>query len=139
MILQRDDRLRFEIREYGCYYMSLLYLANKYTNAPLSVERINGPLYFGAIQQGAMNTFCFIQDPDAILAACGWKAKYTGVHEPPEYFCKENECEILRFEHGKQSHFVVGDGHSHVTYDPMGVSETVRHGRLMSKRIFRLP
>ena len=86
-----------------------------------------------------MTTGCFINSPDTLLRILGWPAKYTGVHEGPEYECKDDEVEILRFELGNQSHFVVGDGNGRVTYDPMGVSKTVAEGRLVSKRIFRKP
>ena len=139
MILQIDPRLRDDIKQYGCYYFCLLYLANKYANAQLSAARINGSLYFKLVQEGAMTTGCYINSPDTVLRVLGLHARYTGVHESPEYQCAEDECEVLRFEYGKQSHFVVGDGRGNVAFDPMGVSQTVAEGRLMSKRIFKIP
>lgn len=138
MILQRDTRLRVPIREHGCYYMSLLYLMNKFTNYPLSVQKINGQIYFGAIQQGHMTSQCYIQDPSGLLKWLGWRATYTGEHETPDYECGPNEAEILYFYHPEVGgHFVVGDGKGHVAYDPWGVSRTATAGVLKSKRIFR--
>lgn len=138
MILQRDGRLREAIREYGCYYMSLLFLANKHTNVPLSAQKINGPLYFGNIQQGRMDASCFIKDPAGILRGLGLNARYTGQHEPPDRVCGPDEVEVLYFKSPAGGHFVAGDGNGNVAYDPWGVSRAVTEGELVSKRIFRL-
>jgi len=138
MILQRDRRLRQPIKEYGCYYMSILYLVNKYTNYPLTIQKINGQIYFGAVQQGFMNTNCYVQDPSGLCKWLGWNAVYTGNHESPDYKCGVNEAEILYFHHKDVGgHFVVGDGAGHVAYDPWGVSRAASQGGLKSKRIFR--
>jgi hypothetical protein len=138
MILQRDIRLRKPIREMGCYYLSLLFLANKYTNCPLTVRDINSTLFFRFIQMGWMDANCFIKNPGAILQDMKFYAAYTGRHEPPTYQCAKNECEILRFEHPDSfGHFVVGDGSGNVAYDPWGVSRAATEGELYSKRIFR--
>jgi len=138
MILQRDRRLRVPIKEHGCYYMSLLFLMNKYTNYSLTTQKINGEIYFGAIQQGFMTSQCYIQDPSGLLKWLGWGAKYGGKHETPDYRCGRDEAEILYFYHPEVGgHFVVGDGAGHVAYDPWGVSRAATAGVLKSKRIFR--
>ncbi len=139
MILQRDARLREAIRTYGCYYMTLLFFANKYANAQLSVQKINGPLYYENIREGNMNSSCFIDSPAGILRSAGLNAEYTGVHESPVYVCDAGEFEALYFEHPKSGgHFTAGDGNGNVTYDPWGVSISATEGELVSKRIFRL-
>lgn len=138
MILQRDLRLRKPIREYGCYYMCLLYIANKYTNVPLTIQRINNQLYHKHVQNGAMTANCFIRHPDTILRGLGLKATYTNRHESPDYQCADSEIEILYFRHPEyRGHFVCGDGRGNVTYDPWGVSIAATEGKLVSKRIFR--
>lgn len=123
--------------------MCLSFLANKLSNCRLTVERINSNMYYKAVQEGWMTTGCFINSPDAIvnelMKPLPIRVQYTGVHEPPGYVCGPREYEVLRWERGKDwGHFVVGDGSGHVAYDPMGLSETVAQGRLVSKRIFRL-
>lgn len=139
MILQRDGRLRESIREYGCYYMSLLYFANKYSNAQLCVQKINGVLYYDNIREGNMNSSCFVSNPSGILQSAGLDAEYTGVHEAPIYVCGPREFEILYFKHPKSGgHFTAGDGNGNVSYDPWGVSISATEGELISKRIFRL-
>ena len=138
VILQIDTRLRVPIRKYGCYYMSLLFLVNKYTNTALSVTRINNSIYMGAIQQGHMGQNCYMTDPTGFCKWLGWDARYTGSHVPVSYVCQQNEAEILRFQHPKfGSHFVVGDGNGWVAYDPYGESLSVAEGVLKDKRIFR--
>ena len=118
--------------------MCLLFLVNKFTNYGMSAQKINSNIYFGAVQQGFMNTDCYVQDPTGFLHWLGWHATYTGVHEVPDYMCGANEVEILYFHHPDVGgHFVVGDGRGHVAYDPWGVSMAASRGDLKSKRIFR--
>ena len=142
MIKQNDMRLRSPIRQYGCYFMSLLWHINRYTNTPLSVQRINSSIYHGAVQQGFMTSNCYVQDPTGFCQWLGWDAVYTGKHEKPDYICGPNEAEILLFKHDKAGdHFVAGDGKGNVTYDPWyherGGSLCASEGVLVSKRIFK--
>ena len=62
-------------------------------------------------------------------------------HDATDYEPKHGEREILRFERktaaGVLGHFVVGDGHGAVEWDPLGESRTVAEGKLVSKRIVR--
>jgi hypothetical protein len=136
MILQRDPRLRQEIQEYGCYYMSILFLVNKYTNFPFSAELIND-LYHVFNKAGWMDQECTILNPNAIFGHLKMDVRYTDRHEIPVRRAMHNEVEILRFTSPHGSHFVVGDGNGNVAYDPYGVSKAVRDGRVESKRIFR--
>lgn len=139
MILQRDPRMREEIKKNGCYLMSLLYLANKLANVPLSAELIAGDLFDVFVSSGWMTDECYVLNPDRILRYFGVEAEYTGTHEKPERLCAHDEVEILFFRHPTAGgHFVVGDGAGHVAYDPWGVSRSATEGTLESKRIFRV-
>ncbi|MHA2065529.1 MAG: DUF261 family protein [Candidatus Thorarchaeota archaeon] len=137
MILQRDMRLNASINKYGCYYMSILFLCNKYRNVELSTGMIN-ELYVIFQDTGWMDNECFINDPQAIFGYMGLQVYYYDRHDPPFYKCKKDEIEILRFQYVAWKHFVVGDGLSHVTYDPYGTSKAVRLGELRDKRVFRI-
>lgn len=139
MILQRDPRLRAEIQEWGCYYMCLLWWANKLTNLALDTRIINH-LFVAFDKRGWLTGRCYVQDPTAILQYCGLGAEYTDKHEPPARQCGPREFEILEWVLPRLggSHFTAGDGHGTVTYDPWGVSRAVSVGRLDSKRIFRV-
>lgn len=137
MILQRDPRLNEAINRWGCYFCSILFLANKYTNCEISPEGILDT-YHESVQSGWMTVKCFIDEPDAIFHFMGLQTYYYDRHDPPEYVCRNHEIEILRFQRGTWRHFVVGDGQSHVCYDPWGASQAVAEGKLMDKRVFRV-
>jgi hypothetical protein len=143
MILQTDNRLNKNIRDYGCYFMDILYLSNKFTGLQLSVERIER-LYKTFVQAGAMTSTCSIKDPNRCFTMAGLQVRYTDKHEKPSRRCNTDEIEILCYYNPDGNggrgftHFVVGDGYGHVAYDPIGNSVTVRDGYLKSKRIFKL-
>lgn len=139
MILQKDSRLREIIQSRGCYFMSILFMANKYTRIELCTERIES-IYHAFIFHKWMDENCYIRDPASIFGFLGLNVTYR--KEGPFYFCAKNEfefsCFVVETAEGKSwTHFVCGDGCGHVTYDPYGVSRAVREGKLMSKRIFR--
>jgi hypothetical protein len=139
MILQRDPRLRPEIQEWGCYYMCLLWWANKLTNIALDTRIINH-LFVTFDRHGWLLSDCFVQDPTAILQYLGVDAEYTDKHEPPTRQCGPHEFEIIKWVLPRtgSAHFAAGNGRGTVTYDPWGISQAVTSGRLDSKRIFRL-
>ena len=151
MIKQNDTRMRWAIQHYGCYYMSLLYLANHWTNVELSAELINGGLYMMICKRGWMVSeiplvdggpivHCWIADPVSILrwfgVVVGGVRKVGG-----DYVTRPGELEVLFYKApGGIGHFVVGDGKGNCAYDPWysaeGGSRAVREGVLESKRVF---
>ena len=137
MILQRDRRLNKKIQKYGCYFMSLLFLANKFKNYPLSAQKIE-ELYDFFVLEHWMDKECFIKKPKEIMNFLGMKVKKviksTDLIEGAPY-------EVLHFEREKPSggfvrHFTAGDGFCNVTYDPWGKSRTATEGTLISRRLF---
>jgi hypothetical protein len=95
------------------------------------------------VEHGWMRDNCYILSPGSILRYLGVAVDYAGKRDGPSPCCR-GEYEILCFrrsyiKNGKQvsyKHFVVGDGLGHVAYDPIGMSNAVKHGHLESKRIF---
>lgn len=146
MILQRDKRLLPEIQKQGCYFMSLLFFINKFTNNRWTTDSING-FYKAMVEMDYIHadsdfTRVDIEDatiinPERILRMKGLIVNYNDRHDPPGYICGPNEFEILKFVNGSMGHFVCGDGEGNVTYDPWGESSTVAFGVLRSKRIFK--
>jgi hypothetical protein len=145
MILQKDKRLLPEIQKNGCYFMALLFCANKYAGAEWDTDKINNfykrMVHLGFIK--ADDDFTTVADYDAmillpgkILMMAGLKARYNNRHDLPHITCRNNQFEILKFKYENLTPFVCGDGFGIVTYDPWGESNTVRFGRLDSKRIF---
>jgi len=120
----------------GCYFLSLLKAAEGITG-----KRIDPVVaYAECVQAGFMTADCFLEFPHRVLEA------YTGnVYEvfkaPISYIALDGEVEVLRFERPTTaqlySHFVLGNGEGRVEYDPLGDSQTVKQGKLASKRIFR--
>ncbi len=133
MILQTNKSLVPQINNYGCYFMSILFLVVKHTGLELSTRKINA-LYHEVINKGYMDMNCYISDPTAIFKHLGLEATYTDRHEAPDYFTRKNELEILCYQRTGYRHFMVGN-QSVIAYDPMGDSSG---GHLISKRIFRL-
>jgi hypothetical protein len=141
MIRQDDSRLNINIQKYGCYFMSILYFVNKYDNFGFSADIING-LYVHFVTREYMTDTCFVLNPEAIFEELGLPVEMVfldGSHRiPPEAQVLEDEFEILFFKReGHHGHFVAGDGFGNVAYDPAGNSLSVRHGELLSKRVFR--
>lgn len=139
MILQTDSRLRKEINSHGCYFMSILFLINKYTGLQMSPDLIDK--YFmscvtlGYITNNSTYT-AFIESAEGIFKHLGLNVRYTNTHEPPQRNCAKNEIEILCLRNCNGSkHFVVGDGKGHIAFNPMGISKGYK---LHSKRIFKL-
>ena len=146
MILQIDGRLKEEIQTWGCYWMSLLFKANKFTNITLSPDNINVGMFDHAVRMGWMinndEYKCFIANPEALLDWLGVACEIVienGTHRlPPERECKKDEFEFLFFKRpGAIGHFTTGDGQGHVEFDPAGESLSVAEGILRSKRMFK--
>jgi uncharacterized protein (DUF1330 family) len=146
VILQRDENLPESFHRKGCYEMSLLFLVNKLANVSMSPPRIKVFDKMFTAKNWVQNDEQYqhyIRDPEAIFGHFGIEAKMLvkgGTHHiEPSYAGSPNEVEILFFKRpGQIGHFVVGDGHGHVAYDPYGVSNSVKFGRLESKRVFRI-
>ena len=96
MILQRDPNLRKEIREYGCYFMALLWYGNKIATTPLDQVTIDTEIYPWVIKHDWMNSECYIKNPSMILQYVGVPNTYLG-HMPKNYECSEDEIEISRW------------------------------------------
>lgn len=145
MILQTHTCFNEDIKRFGCYFMSLIYLASQKASRSFSKGDVKF-FYEHFIDNDWMNKHCFILLPGEILKFLGLKVEYLG-HREGHVPTLGDEFEILCFERtyttkeGKQKtykHFCTGDGLGHVAYDPMGMSNAVKFGELVSKRIFVL-
>lgn len=122
--------------ESGCYFLCLVHLAELVTH-----ERIDAiPVLLAAEEKGIVNKDYLVFDAAQVmglLTGVVWEKRY----EEAGYRAGPGELEVLRYERntgeGNRAHFVVGDGHGKIEYDPLGFSRTVKEGRLASKRIFR--
>ena len=102
MILQLDSRLNKEIRDSNGLGMCIYWYFNKLLKREITIEMINS----------------FIPSLDDL------KKDFNVGYKKPYYMCKlGKEYEILELQTKNGNKFVCGDGFSHVTYDPKGVSE----------------
>lgn len=133
MILQTDNRLPEVINKYGCYFMSILFLANKHAKTELSIDKIIE--YYELFNELGYMDECYVLFPEEIFKKLRFPVAYNNRHDPVDYFCSKKEIEILCFKLNNYTHFVVGDGKGNISYDPMGTS---RSGLLISKRVFHV-
>lgn len=136
MILQSDTRLDGAIRQNGCYFMAILFLAGQKTGksfGPKDVLRLKEQ----AISLGYLGENCYVRDPDGIFKLAGLTVQYTNRHEKAGRKARWDEIEILYYRWDTFGHFVAGAS-GVVSYDPLGVSNAVKLGTLRSKRIFKL-
>jgi hypothetical protein len=126
------QKLMKTLGEYGCYFLSLIHLAEELTGK--RIDAIDAFLY--ARQQKWIEDDCTMLAPDSVLSRFAG-AVFAVAKEDAGYSAKDGEYEVLQFQNGTFKHFVLGDGHGRVAYDPLGDSNTVAKGVVIGKRIFR--
>lgn len=129
------QRIAEAVGENGCYFLSVIYLAEKISGRKCS----HLDVYLEMVAKKYMEKDCYLNAPDKILSDLTGQ-KWTIEKKLSNYKCKKGELEILYFENKTTmktfGHFVVGNGLGSVEYDPYGDSNTVKNGTLQSKRVF---
>lgn len=146
MIRQWHNGLLDDIQKNGCALLTVAWYANLYGWTELSPELINY-VTLKLMGSGAVSDECYINDWEAVYREFGLGVEYIFGRADPGYECRPGEWEHLHWiDDDGDGHFTAGNGAAiadtrnarrHVTYDPWGESHTVRHGRVVSKRIFR--
>ena len=117
--------------EYGCYFLSLVKLAEN-----LKGKRIDAiEAYISAWEKKWADDDATMLNPAATLSEMSGIA-FDVKKVESDYKAHPDEGEVLVFENGKYTHFVLGDGNGKVAYDPLGNSNTVANGKIIGKRIF---
>lgn len=117
--------------EYGCYFLSLVELAERVTGKRIDAVEA----YLDALIKRKTDGEATMLDPAAVLSRMAG-GTWTVRKEGATYIPKSGEAEVLLFQNGAYSHFVLGDGAGGVLYDPLGNSNTVAKGTCVGKRIF---
>lgn len=131
------QKIMLTLGEGGCYVLVMVHVAED-----LSGHRIDAvKAYLDLVRVGILREDGYVNDPSAVmevLAGGQWSVRKEGANYSPG----NREFEILRFERPTPamiySHFVLGDGQGRVKYDPLGNSQTVAGGELVSKRILKM-
>lgn len=132
--LKKISEAAKQIYEYGCYFMSLLYVRNiPYSEIPTVDELLK--YYDTFIANGWMGPDCYVKDPCAILKYLTGK-KYTVVKD----VVLDSSADIIigRWHNPRTNfyHFVVMDRNNSVVWDSLGYSATVADGVIGSYRLF---
>lgn len=128
IIRQGDSRFNSNIRRWGCAFMSCCWCGG--------VNSIDGcnALYNKAVNNGYMRSDCYILNWATMATGIGnaKSYKWAGKNEYPP----SNAKEILQCANAKtSSHFIVGNGHGAVEYDPAAQGWTA-YSDCQSKRFF---
>lgn len=154
MIRQDDKSLPKAINNWGCYFMSVIFLAGKKLGKVFDAIEIES-IYRSAMMTGIIGNEnykdgvlidgCYINDPVALFQLCG-VAVGSVRRDTANYKATVNELEIQHwrrdantprgYTNAAHDHFVAAiDGK--IAYDGLGASNTCRLGYLKSKRIFK--
>ena len=132
--LKKVSEAAKQIYDYGCYFMSLLYVRKvPYTELTSLDELLKYYIIF--VSKGWMDFDCYVKDPCAILRYLTGKS-YTVVKDA---VLDPKASIIIGLWHNPATnfhHFVVMDSNNNVTYDPLGDSITVADGVIKSYRLF---
>lgn len=146
MILQTSEGLSRTWHKYGCYELSFFHVVNKLTNETFTPPKI-GAYHRAFVAKDWVrhddHYKHYILDMSAMFQYFNIPARVVtknGTHRlPPNYLCRDNDIEFLLFKRpGHIGHFVVGDGKGNVAWDPMGRSLSVKEGKLIGKRVYRV-
>ncbi len=134
---QYKQKIAETIGKYGCYYLCLIYLAEKITGKNLD------PIFYYTrfVNLGWMEEDCFLIRPDLILSDLVGNI-YTVFYADLSYRIQPDDLVIVRYEWAQTmttlAHFVVlGKTIATPEYDPLGNSQTVEFGKPVSYRILR--
>ena len=135
MILQTADWLNKNINRWGCLWFVWLSYGSQYGGHAYKPEDFEF-LYKWHVDQGWMKDDCWIVDPDKILKDLGvdmpgWVSEVDLDYEMPP--TKGRVLEALKYERPGYGHWVRGNGHRVITFDPIGRCKTVAEGELVRR------
>lgn len=133
------------IGEYGCYFCSIVFLAENITGKKIDVIRA----FEKYNEKKWIDDDCYINCPDQVLLDLLRENSLKSINAVTvrketntAYFPKNNEFLIGCFEWKTTmktySHFVNIDQNKAVMNDPLGSSNTVKNGLLKSLRVFTI-
>lgn len=130
------QKLMETIGETGCYLLSIVRAAEK-----LVERRIDAiEAFIFCKNKGWVGDDCFVHYPELVLSYLSL-INWTMSKESAKYKIQPGEVVIYRYERATTlktyGHFVLAGSDGSVEYDPLGTSQTVMHGKMVSMRVFR--
>lgn len=127
--------------KYGCYFLLIVNIAERYTGGKIDIietvlhAQKKGWVYYNFNNHLDDDNF-YVLNPAALLSYLT-KKKFVVTKENASYVPKKNEYEVLFYAINKKNadkgigHFAMKD------YDTIQNANTVKNGKVFSKRIFR--
>ncbi len=135
-MLNKEQVICLNIGKNGCYFLSLVYIAEKITQCSIDVLT----LYEIGLKNKWFDEDCYMNNPGAMMTYLT-DLKCDVRHDVVGYKCKSNEYEITRYELKETgvtyAHFVV-TCNGKLVYDPYGESRTRTKGKAVSTRIVKI-
>ena len=147
MIDQESQALYPEIQHYGCYLLSIIYLASK--RPEYKGPKVDNPasinLFYDSLLSNGhpdIASDCTVDDPEKVFDACGLKVKQrkktNGSVAMPTSEVAAFEILCYHWPEKNFYHFMPGSN-GQIIYDPIHRgSNTAKFGKLVSKRLFDL-
>jgi hypothetical protein len=117
--------------ESGCYFLSILFLAERITGKKIDPLE----MFITCSEKGIVDKDGTVLDAGKVMSVMTGSV-FSARKEESGYALKAGEFEVLVYSNEKYTHFVSGDGRGAVACDPLGHSNTVATGRVSGKRIF---
>lgn len=145
MVDQEDLALDPQIQKYGCYFLSILFLSGKLQS--MTVHDIN--VFRQSLLDNGISDItddCTVENPEEVFKELGVCVRQIRNIDGSVVLPSQTETplaglEILCYYWPAKNftHFMVGDGHGNIAYDPIHRgSNTAKFGKLKSKRLFAL-
>lgn len=119
----------------SCFFLSLIDIAEKRSNRRFDVETVawicskKGYVFIDWEDLSNKKNFLVIEHAKILSLLTGEECVYE--KESPAYKKSSNEYVINEYQNGKMIHFDGEDFHS------LQKSETIKNGKIISKRVFR--
>lgn len=130
------QRLMETLGATGCYFLSIIRAAEK-----IMERRIDAiDAFILCKNKGWVGDDCFVYSPELVLSYLTL-INWTMTKESAKYKIHPGDVVIYRYERvttmKTYGHFVLAGSDGSVEYDPLGTSQTVMNGKLVSMRVFR--
>ena len=123
--------------EESCFFLQILRIAEKETGFSLDpitaalICKSKGYIYLNTDNLKDKNNFLVYKHKEILNLITGEEWEYENLPMPASYKKKVNEYVIDEYQNGNYRHFDSDDFHS------LQNSQTVKNGKVVSKRIFR--